>query len=255
MLFNIAYLYALKGEKEKSFQYVKQSFQSNPSNSKILLLFVRILRSNCQFKAVLDLVSASRHILDRWDLFLCIEAMYSAAESNDFNLMTKYFKKIRKNWKNDVIALKNLVKVNLMIKKTNDAMEIMKSWAEFDVQSSDYFFCFSQISLVSKSVDHAKRFILYAVELDPSNVIYLAALSQIHLELGEPKEALTIALTAIHLDPNNIYAWIAYAACLEGKESQEANEKLLKLRVSYVDLSNLDLILTSFEKKTNLHEF
>lgn len=79
--------------------------------------------------------------------------------------------------------------------------------------------------------------------------------SQINLELGEAKEALTIAQTAINLEPNNLYAWIAYSGCLDGNEAQqEVNEKLLKLRVSYVDLSNMALILTAFEQQSHMND-
>lgn len=230
VMFNTAYVSVLRGDKENAFNLIKAAMKINRRSVKVLLFLIRILRSNCQNNQVINIVQTSRFVFDRWNLHLCIEALYSSFELKDEDLMSYFFFKIQKHFPESGFAFRNLITFNILVGENSNASDLLKKWSEFDSQSADYFYSFAQISIAYKSYVEAEIYLRFAVGIDPSNVIFLISLSQVYSFLDNLNSAISCALNAVRLEPRNINAWIAYSNYLTGFEKDEAYQRIVELR-------------------------
>lgn len=243
ILYNLAYISAIKNDKEVAFSFVQRSLSINPNDPRALLLFLRILRSNCQYDQALKVIDAIKHVLDHPDKFLTAEAMFIAAESGDLNRTESLFQKLQRHWPNDPFAMNVAVRINLLLGKPQSAADCFAHWAEYDKQSPEFFFCFAQLCLASRDYSEAERFLLYAVELAPTYGEYHAALATVFFKNGKKEKAKDRAKFAVQVDPLSMHAWIALALVTSGAESADASERAAELRRSSVDLKCINLIL------------
>jgi len=243
VLFNLAYLYALKKDKENSFKYARQSLVSNYNHSKPLLLLIRILHSNCQYDAAIDIAKSSAIILDRWDKNIVIEAMFCAAEKGDIALVESMFKRLNRKWKTDSQAMSASVRLNLMLGKINQATDVFESWSSFDQQSSEFMFCYSQLCVAAQDYSEAEKFITFAIDLNPKRGEYHAALSAILLKRGKKDIAYQRAKFATEIDPKSLFSWVALYNSSPNQLASETLLKLTELRMSHIDLSELSFML------------
>ena len=246
ILFNEGYVHALLRNKETAFDYLKASLRQKdklPYASSILLM-IRIMRSNCQTTEALQLATNSYYLLNRYDKNICIEGMYAAAEKGDMTQMDFFFQKLKKHYKKDCTVMEALTKINLMLGKTKNASDCFQTWAEFDKESPEFFFCCSQLCLAAHDTSEAIKNLILAIQLDPSNAEYNANLATVLYKNGDKEKAYYQARSAIRADPYSIHAWLALEMVSpDDSEAREALNKAVELRKNVVDLSGLSIIL------------
>lgn len=243
LLYNLAFLSALAQKKVDAFEYIQQSIKINTSDSRALLLMIRILHANCQYTQALSIAKTVKSLLDRYDKNICKEVILIAAESGDSSLAEEYFHKLQNNWPKNTEVMNTIVRLNLMYGKIQSATEHFQAWSEFDQQSADFFYCYSQLCFSSKDYLEAEKYMSFAIEQDPCR----AELHVAYAEILKKNDKLDMAIDRIHyaieIDPFNIPAWVVLSGLLTGEESNQALQKAIELRNNYIDLSGLDMML------------
>ena len=254
LLFNASLLSLNLYNKKKASEYAQKALIAETSNPHIILLMMKILRSNCNFEAALKLAERSPVEIGHWDKYIVIEAMFIAAESGDMGLMEKYFQRLRKYWKKDSYAMNCTVRLNLMLGKLQNASECFQLWSEFDQQSADLFFCYSELCVASQDFAEAEKNLYFAIEADSDKAEYHAALAFVLQKRGKKEMALERAKFATELEPNNIHSWLALASVSTGEMSAFSLRKVQEIRCNTVDVSPLDIMLVHHETLIQSHE-
>jgi tetratricopeptide (TPR) repeat protein len=247
--YNIAYLHARLHEKTQALDYAKRAILVNSDTHPphwALLLLIRILRSNCQTTQALNLAIVAKDLLDCYDRDILIEGIFAAAESGDSVQTEHLFQLLRKNFKRDTRAFAASVKLNLMLGNIQSASECFQKWAEFDQQSPDFFFAFSQLCLASKDLGEAMTALSSACDLQPMNGQYQSALAYLYYEADAKDKALERARAAVSYDPECIHGWLALLHIdADPEEVGEARKRVSYLRKNSVDLSNIGILVSN----------
>ena len=247
LLFNAAILCIKLYDKKNASLYAQKALIADPSNPHIILLLMKILRSNCNFEAALELADRSPAETGRWDKFIVIEAMFIAAEIGNMPKMEGYFQRLKKYWRRDGYAMSSTVRLNLMLGKLQSASECFQIWAEFDQQSADFFFCYSELCVASQDFAEAEKNLYFAIEADSDRAEYHAALALVLQKRGKKDMALERAKFATELEPNNIHPWLALASVSTGEINTRALKKVQEIRCNTIELGPLDIMLVHHE--------
>lgn len=243
LLYNAAILSLKAHNKEKACSFAQKALKADPEDPSITLLVMKLLRSNCNFEAALNIADRSVVESGKWNKHIVIEAMFVAAESGDMTRMEGYFQRLRKNWKKDTCAMNCTVRLNLMLGKLQNASECFQIWAEFDQQSPDFFFCYSQLCVASQDFEEAEKNLYFAIEAESERAEFHAALAIVLFKRGKKEMALERAKFATELEPENIHAWLALATVSTGDVSSNALRVVQELRCNTIELEPLDFII------------
>lgn len=247
ILYNEAYIYALLRNQEMSFNLIKSALQkscNHPPIPSVLLLLIRILRSNCQTKEALDMATQSYYLLNKYDKYICIEGMYAAVESGDLNQMKIFSQKLERKFKKDTKVMETFTKINLMVGKTENATKCFQTWSSFDNETPEFFFCCAQLCSASQNYENAIHHLMLACQLDPSNANYLSYLATIYANAQKHEKAYDCAKDAVQVNPYSVHAWLALSNISpDENEARNALAMAMNLRKTVVDLEDLDIIL------------
>ncbi|OHT13882.1 TPR Domain containing protein [Tritrichomonas foetus] len=246
ILYNAAYIHALLGNKEKAYNYLKQSLSFKPSDGRLILFMIRLLRSNSQPNSALSLSRTAKSLLSlnsKQKKYIEIDTMFAAAEANQIPKAIRYITQLKRDYPFDTDVMSSVIRLNLMINKTKEATETLKEWSIFDKETPEYFFCFSQICIENKDYIEAEKFLNAAIEIDPRNAEFQAALSCLLAKQGKMDQAYERALIALKNDPFYPFAWRAMVNAVNGEEKIQAEDKFAQMQKIYVDLKNVDILL------------
>ncbi|EAY16609.1 TPR Domain containing protein [Trichomonas vaginalis G3] len=249
LLYNAAVLCLKLHNKEKACEYAIKALESNPALPYTVLLVMKLLRSNCDFKAALDLADRSPLEAGYWSKEIVIEACLVAAESGNKQKIEKYFTRLRKYWRQDPEALYATVKTSLMLNNIAYASECFTLWSEFDQQSAEFFYAYSQLCIYSNDLKEAERHLMYAIDIDGSCAEYHSTLALVLHKRGKPEMAIERAKFAIDLDPDCIHSWLVLANVSDGDVSANALKKVQDLRSTTVDMTGVELVICSGDSR------
>lgn len=241
LLYNAAVLCLKLHRKDKASEYALKSLQADPSLPYTVLLVMKILRSNCDFKAALELADRSPIESGYWSKDIVIEAVLIAAESGNKQKIEKYFPRLKKYWRQDPEALYATIRTSLMLGNIQYASECFQLWSEFDQQSAEFFYCYAQLCIIAGDLNEAERHLMFAIEIDGGNSEYHAALATVLNKRGKHEMAIERAKFAVDLDPNSVHGWLALANVSD--DPAPALKKVQEIRAVTVELSRIELVV------------
>jgi tetratricopeptide (TPR) repeat protein len=225
---NLAYLYSMTGQPEKTIAELREVLQLEPKNTEALDKLARLLMTREQFEggiAVLEVAKGSQ-LLPAPLLVLLADAY---VKKGNLDKATKSYKSALEQQADETDAVLGLAQVSQLKGDAGAATEYLGRARKMVATTPDTLYRFAVVALRAGLYEEANGTLLAAIKLKPDDAAYYLALGNTWIKKPDLVAAEGAFRHALELQPGNPQAqmYLGYAL-LEQKKFPEARELLEK---------------------------
>ena len=225
---NLAYLYSMTGQPEKTISELREVLQLEPKNTEALDKLARLLMTRGQFEvgiAVLEVGKRSQ-VLPAPLLVLLADAYL---KKGNLDKATESYKNALELQPDETDAVLGLAQVSQLKGDSAAAMEYLGRARKMVATTPDTLYRFAVVALRAGLYEEANGTLLAAIKLKPDDAAYYLALGNTWIKKPDLVAAEGAFRRALELQPDNPQAqmYLGYTL-LEQKNFPEARELLEK---------------------------